>query len=203
MTTIFFTRHGETEWNIQRRMQGWKDSPLTEKGRRQAAYLSERLKAIPLTAIYSSDAPRAVTTAELVRGDRNITIVPIAGLREMSLGRWEGRAVSELFEEESVNCQSFFYHPDKFIPPEGAESFASVRQRIAETLKELVKNHDDQSILIVTHGVFMRNVAAYLHNKPIEAVWSDLYKPTALSLVIANDNNFEIKYWNDTSHYKE
>ncbi len=201
MTTIFFTRHGETEWNIQRRMQGWLDSPLTEKGRLQAVQLGERIRIIPLAAIYPSNAPRAIVTAELIRGNRAIPIEPIEGLREMGLGEWEGRSVSELFEKESVNCQNFFYHPNKFIPPAGAENFEDVQQRIAETLKGLVKKHEGQNILIVAHGIFMRNVAAYLRKEPIEDVWSEPYKPTALSLVIADGDNYEIRYWNDISHY--
>ncbi len=203
MTTIFFTRHGETEWNTQRRMQGWLDSPLTEKGKLQAVYLGERMKAISLATIYSSDAPRATTTADLIRGGRNIPIVPLKELREMCLGEWEGCFVSELFERESVNCQNFFYYPHKFIPPKGAESFEAVQQRAVKALKELVQKHEGQSILIVAHGMLMRIVAAYLRKKSIEDVWSDFYKPTALSLVIADGESFEIKYWNDTSHYKE
>ncbi len=116
MTTIFFTRHGETEWNTQRRMQGWLDSPLTEKGKLQAVYLGERMKAISLATIYSSDAPRATTTADLIRGGRNIPIVPLKELREMCLGEWEGCFVSELFERESVNCQNLMAEAGRASP---------------------------------------------------------------------------------------
>lgn len=203
MTTIYLTRHGETEWNVQRRMQGWLDSPLTEKGRLQAVLLGERLASVPLAAIYPSDAPRAIATAGLICGDRGILTVPQKGLREMGLGEWEGRFVDELFEKESVNCQNFFYYPDRFISPKGAESFEEVQQRIAKTLNELVKKHPDESILIVAHGIFMRNMLAYLCQKSIEEVWSESYKPTALSLVVAEGESFEIKYWNDTTHYKD
>ena len=201
MTAIFFTRHGETQWNVLRKMQGWQDSPLTEKGRLQAVQLRERMKTTPLTTVYSSDAPRAVTTAELICGNRDIPIVPMEGLREMGLGDWEGCSINELLKKGNESSQNFFYHPQKFVPPKGAESFNDVRSRIAKTLSGLAKKHENESILIVAHGILMRNISAYLRKKSIEEVWSDLYKPTALSLVIANNNDFEIEYWNDTSHY--
>jgi probable phosphoglycerate mutase len=127
MTTIFFTRHGETEWNVQRRMQGWQDSLLTEHGRLQATRLGERIAIAPLVAIYPNIAPRVITTAELVRSDRSIPIIPLEGFREMGLGIWEGHSISELFEEESINFQNFLNHLDKFIPPKGAEGFEEVK----------------------------------------------------------------------------
>ena len=203
MVKIFFTRHGETEWNVQRRMQGWLDSPLTDQGKQQAVALGERLTDISLASVYSSTAPRAIATTELICGDRDIPIIPEERLREVGLGEWEGCSVDELFEKENENCQNFFYHPDKYIPPKDAESFGEVQQRIAVVLGELVKKHDNEGILVVTHGIFMRNVSSYLRQKPIEEIWSEQYKPTALSLVVAENGIFEIKYWNDTGHYNE
>lgn len=203
MTNIFLTRHGETEWNIQRRMQGWQDSPLTERGKLQAVGLGERLSTVPLSAIYPSVAPRAIATARLICGDRQIPIVPQEGLREMGLGEWEGCFVDELLKIQPENCQNFFYHPSKFFPPKGAENFEQVQQRIAATLSELIERHYNESILIVSHGVFMRNVYAYLCQKPLDEVWAELYRPTALSLVVTDGDNFDVKYWNDTAHYKK
>lgn len=76
-TNIYFTRHGETIWNTKKLMQGWKDSPLTNKGIKQAHQLSERLSNIPLNAVYSSTSQRAVDTAEIIKGDRPIEIVEL------------------------------------------------------------------------------------------------------------------------------
>ena len=202
MTKIYLTRHGETEWNTQRRMQGWLDSPLTEQGKFQARCLGDRLATVLLSAIYPSVAPRAIATAELICGARNIPIQPQENLKEMGLGEWEGCLVEDLLRTEKENCQNFFYYPDRYTPPKGAENFDEVRQRIDLIFNELVEKHRNESILIVTHGVFMRNILAYLRKKPIREVWSELYKPTALSLAIEEDGCFEIEYWNDTAHYK-
>ena len=57
--------------------------------------------------------------------------------------------------------------------------------------------------LLVTHGSLLRNMLAYLRKEPLEKVWCEAYKPTALSLVMAEEAKFEIKYWNDTIHDKE
>lgn len=183
-------------------MQGWLDSPLTERGKQQALCLGERLSSVSLSAIYPSIAPRAIATSELIRGNRVIPIIPQEGFRELGLGEWEGCLVEELLKTHSENCQNFFHHPDKYIPPKGAESFDGVRARISSLLNNLVAKHCGESILIVAHGMLMRNILAYLSQKPIQDVWTEHYKPTALSLVLAKEGSFEIKYWNDTSHYK-
>ena len=74
MLTLYLTRHGETEWNVQKRMQGWQDSPLTEKGRRDAVLLGKRLESVEFAAIYTSTSGRTVETAELIRGERFIDV---------------------------------------------------------------------------------------------------------------------------------
>lgn len=204
MTTIYLTRHGETEWNIQHRMQGRLDSPLTELGKRQALLLGKRLADRPIDVIYSSTAPRAIATAGLIKGERSIPTYTHEGFCEMSLGEWEGKKVSVLKETEQENCLNFLYHPQLFVPPKGAESFEELQQRLLAALTEVARKHRDQSILVVSHGVAMRNMRAALNGLPLETLWHELYKPTALSMVEHNaeSNAFNIIFWNDTSHYE-
>ena len=76
MTRIFLSRHGQTEWNVQRRMQGHNNSDLTELGKKQALALAEIIKNIEIDIVYSSSSLRAVDTAKLIVGDRKVTIVP-------------------------------------------------------------------------------------------------------------------------------
>lgn len=78
---IFLTRHGETEWNKENRLQGWKDSTLTSEGKEIARLLGKRLKDAPIDRINTSPSKRAVHTAELIRGSRNFSIKEETKLR--------------------------------------------------------------------------------------------------------------------------
>ncbi|EQB85893.1 hypothetical protein M918_16965 [Clostridium sp. BL8] len=75
MTRLYITRHGETLWNTEGRMQGWNDSPLTDLGIKQAEWLRDRIQDEKIDAIYSSPSNRAFKTAEIVRGGREIEII--------------------------------------------------------------------------------------------------------------------------------
>lgn len=75
MVTLYITRHGETEWNCEERMQGWLDSNLTEKGENNARLLGQRLENTNFAAIFSSPSGRTKATANLIRGDRNSYIL--------------------------------------------------------------------------------------------------------------------------------
>src|SRR5204862_3415424 len=90
VTTLLLARHGETDWNRDRRWQGHADRPLTERGRAQATELAERLADIALDAVYSSDLRRARETAEAVAQAQGVDLVQLAELREVSVGSWEG-----------------------------------------------------------------------------------------------------------------
>lgn len=91
MTRLLITRHGETQWNTEKRMQGRSDSPLTAHGIWQAQQLARRLKDEKIDAIYSSPTPRAARTAEILKGSRGLQVRLLDDLMEINLGDWEGR----------------------------------------------------------------------------------------------------------------
>src|SRR3712207_163192 len=96
MTTIYLTRHGQTEWNLNKRLQGWKNSPLTKLGISQAKALGERLKDTQIDVIYSSPIERAYKTAEIIKGNKDIEIIKHDGLKEFNYGDWEGLTIDEI-----------------------------------------------------------------------------------------------------------
>lgn len=93
---LYITRHGQTEWNIENRLQGWRDSNLTEKGIEDAVNLSERLKDVDFTHIYTSTQKRAIETAKILRRKRDIKIIELDELKEIGFGEWEGIEKEEL-----------------------------------------------------------------------------------------------------------
>lgn len=84
--TIYLVRHGETEWNVKKLIQGQKDIPLNEKGKKQAG----KLKKIKFDAIYSSDLKRAAETAKIIAGKRRLKIIKSTALRERYFGKFQG-----------------------------------------------------------------------------------------------------------------
>ena len=97
MTTILLARHGETDWNVERRVQGHSDTPLNDTGRAQARALAEELAGEPIDAVYSSDLVRAHETARIVAAQRGLEVTAIRDLRERNFGTWEGLTDEEIY----------------------------------------------------------------------------------------------------------
>jgi len=149
MTKIYLTRHGETEWNLQNRMQGWKESQLTKLGKKQAKRLSDRLADINFEAIYSSPLGRALETAKIICSDRKMEITIKENLKEMSFGKWEGKTSSEIKSNHLDEYKKFWEEPHLFRGESG-ETFEEVKNRVLPLIKEIISNHEND-ILIVTH----------------------------------------------------
>ena len=114
MTRLYLTRHGQTEWNVERRMQGQQDSPLTELGKEQAKWLGERLHDVGLDVIFSSSSGRAIRTAEIIRGTRKISIIPSDNLREIALGQWAGMLHTEVERIYPGEHRNFWHFPHQY-----------------------------------------------------------------------------------------
>ena len=97
--TFWYVRHGETLFNRIGKMQGWCDSPLSEKGLRDANDAKLALKDIPIDRIYTSTSERCVDTALIIRGDRDIPIFFEKGLKEINFGLYEGATIANHQED--------------------------------------------------------------------------------------------------------
>src|SRR5690606_38476427 len=101
---LLLTRHGQTDWNIARRYQGQSETPLNEKGIRQAEQLAKRLSTETIHAIYASDLSRGMNTAKAIAAFHSLDVEPDARLRELSFGDWEGMT----YEEMSAHSPELF-----------------------------------------------------------------------------------------------
>jgi phosphoserine phosphatase len=158
MTTVYLARHGESDWNVERRWQGHADRPLTERGRAQAEALAEKLAGVHLDAIYASDLRRAWETAQVVAAPRGLEVVRLPELREVDVGSWSGFTRDE--------CADRF--PDAFLRwQEGGsgwddgESYEDMGVRIVGAVQRLAAEHPDGAILVVSHGGPIRAVHAH------------------------------------------
>jgi broad specificity phosphatase PhoE len=200
MLTLYLARHGETEWNVEKRMQGWKDSLLTEKGKNDAISLGKRLESVELEAIYTSTSKRAVDTAQLVCGERNIPIYYDEDLREIHLGDWEGKTHGEIKQLDPDGFECFWNKPHLYSPKNG-ESFTDVQKRAFAAIQRIVTLHPSGNVLIVTHGVVLKTLLARFKNMSIERLWETrVMHGTSLTVVNVNEGEYRVLLEGDVSH---
>lgn len=172
---VYWSRHGETLWNTQNRMQGLGDSPLTEKGLADAKRLAESLADIPLTKAFCSPVMRARNTCQLALAGRNIPIVEDDRIQEMALGRFEGLTVEEAYHLDAGNTDAFFHKPERYVPF-GGESFTEVYERIRQFLGDLTAQcHEDpprtehgHHILVISHNITIKTALTIMKGLPFE-----------------------------------
>ncbi|KKK38564.1 phosphatase [Mesobacillus campisalis] len=192
MLKVYFTRHGETEWNAEKRIQGRLDSRLTARGERDAYLLGERLKDIEFDRIISSPSGRAMQTANALKRNRPLGIEADEELMEIYLGNWQGKTENEIKEQYPEEFYLYYHRPELFQNPEG-ESFFEVKKRAESFLNRLEQETSSGNILVVTHGVFLK--AAYLicRNAPIEQIWRPPYlHGTGLTIVEINNRKTKL-----------
>ncbi len=204
-TRLVLVRHGETDWNRERRIQGQTDTPLSALGRLQAQAIGRRLERDRFDAIYASDLARAWNTAQAIaeaarrlRSDAPATVAE-RRLREMDFGEWEGRTSAEIAashpEQHAFSRQR---DPDFRIP--GGESFRDLYERAVGCVTELARAHPGQSICIVAHGGILDMLYRHTHG-------IDLRTPRVFSLYNAayncveyGDGRFRLEVWGEIAH---
>lgn len=204
MLNIYLTRHGETKWNKENRLQGWKNSELTENGIENAILLGKRLNHIDIKTIYSSPSKRALDTAKLISLDRNIPKIVVNDLKEISFGEWEGKTQEEIENHYKEDYLNFWNRPHEYnhLPHKG-ESLCDLKGRVAEAIKGIIETNETGNILIVTHGVVIRAMMSFFWDIPTKMMWEPpIIHGTSLSLVTWNGERFQKELLGDTSHMK-
>ena len=152
MTELFLIRHGETTWNIRKLIQGSENPSLSELGIKQAEMLAERFASTPVDAIYASDLKRAAQTAEIIAEKKGLPVHFREGLRELCFGEWEGKPFSEVMNGHHSFLE-FWSKNDCESSVRDAESMAQCLRRSVPVLEEIVAEHEDETVLVVAHGV--------------------------------------------------
>ncbi|RLQ94246.1 histidine phosphatase family protein [Falsibacillus albus] len=192
MFRLFITRHGQTVWNTEERMQGWKDSALTQNGIDHALSLGQRLKDISFQAVYASPSGRTARTAELICKGRKTLITYDDDLREMNMGDWEGKTKTHITENFAVDYHSFGSTPHLFKSANG-ENFSDLRKRVSRFLERVKMEQSAGDILVVTHTITIKSLLAIVKGLPIEQVWGTTFiHDTSLSIVEIDVENDEI-----------
>jgi 2,3-bisphosphoglycerate-dependent phosphoglycerate mutase len=180
-TTIVLVRHGETDWNRERRFQGHADVPLNADGRRQVGELAEQLAGQPFAAAYTSPLRRAAESAAILAARLGVTVHASEALREIDVGAWSGLTVEEVqarFPEgwaKWVDWRSAGW--------EDGETYDELSRRVVAGLLEMGTMHPHATVLAVTHGGPIRCATAAALGLPLREV-RDLIGPVGNCRVV-------------------
>ena len=193
MTRVALIRHGETEWNVARRIQGQDDSPLTASGAAAVRGWPATLGGYGFSALYASPLGRAMRTAELVGAGLGLSPVAQAGLEEQAFGEWTGRAIAELRESGALGRQEALGWA--FAAP-GGEDRRTVLLRAWESLLEMAGRHAGQSVLAVTHEGVIRGLLYALKGRDYLPSEPKIIAPRALHILRVEGGCLRIEDWN-------
>ena len=167
---VILARHGQTEWNKEFRFQGKTNVQLTEEGKRQAHALAERLASWPPDVIYSSPLDRALYTAQAIAERHNMKPVILDELEEIDFASCEGQSINGL-EREQHEIFSRWRADPFFNPPEGAETWPELSERLSRAVNQFLAG-GHKRIIAVSHGGIMRALYAVFTGLNPHKTWN-------------------------------
>jgi alpha-ribazole phosphatase len=201
LTKVIFIRHGQTSWNKEKKYQGHSDISLNETGFRQAELVGKRLAKEKVNAIYSSDLLRACQTAELIAQYHALPVIRKQDLREINFGEWEGLTYQEIMNSWPEILTTMYSQPSKTCPPQG-ENFDRVRQRVSRALQQCIVKHQNETIVIVSHGGTMRVILCAALGIDLDKMWFIRQDSTAINIIQYFDHQVVVSLVNDICHIK-
>ena len=177
---VYLFRHGETEWNALKKLQGCTDTNLTQRGRKAAQVTAQALKDIPFEVFYASPLKRAAETAEYLRLDRPVPVILDERIKEMHFGEYEGLLIRDVLENPKyARLGALFNDPANYHPDRGAESLAEVMQRSGEFFEEIIRGSEGkyEYMAVVAHGALINGLLAYLNRRSENEFWRDDKRP--------------------------
>jgi probable phosphoglycerate mutase len=199
-TRFIVVRHGETEWNVERRIQGQGDSALTAAGIAQADAIGRRLARERFDRLVASDLGRARHTAErIARCCGEHPVETDARLRERHFGVGEGLTYEEI-DRRFPDAFSRVRHVDPdFTIPEG-ESRRAFHVRVARAFEDLALRHAGERLAVVTHGGVLAALYRHIHGIPVGVPHAIPISNAAYNAVVFTGEAWEIEAWDDLAH---
>lgn len=196
---LVLVRHGETDWNMARRIQGQLDEPLNDTGRQQARAAAARFAPGMVDAILCSDLGRAAQTAAPLGEATGVTVQPQAVWRERHFGRFQGWRYAEIAEQApAVFARIEARDPD--LDLDGGESLLQVRARIDAALQALVARYRGQRVVVVSHGGVLDAVYRLVAGKPVSEPRDFPIHNACICRLHWVDGQWHIDRWADIDH---
>lgn len=202
-TILYLIRHGQTKWNLEKRMQGHKDSPLTNVGISQAQKLRDRLMNEKVDLIYSSESKRAYDTAKIIQHNRNIPINARKELKEIHMGKWEGMNQTDIINKYPETWEIFWNNPSVYVPTDEGESYEELKARVIPSIEEIINLNQGKSIVIVTHRITLKVIMSHFMSQNICDICENPdIESASLSKIHVENGVPKILLYGDISHYK-
>lgn len=198
-TRICLVRHGETEWNAERRLQGQIDIELNATGRRQAVAAGRWLRGAGVTALYASDLKRAWATAQAIGEALALVPVAVPEMRERCYGIFQGLTYAEArekypeayaaFEARQVDCNF-----------ETGETLSEMYRRVTACLVRIAAAHPGEQVVIVLHGGVLDIINRFVRGSRLETPRDFLIPNAGLNWIALQDGAWHIESWAETAH---
>jgi broad specificity phosphatase PhoE len=203
MTQLILIRHGQTLWNAEKRLQGQRDAPLTEKGILQARAASLRLSQEPLAAVYTSDLGRAVRTAEFIAEPHRLPLVSREDLREVNLGEWEGKSVPELEQDEAEADLLSRWRTDSVTNrPPGGERLEELQARVVRALEEIRGDRREGRVAVVSDGGAIKAAVSWVLGVSLDRQRRFEIHNGSITRIDWTEGKVVIVTLNDTAHWE-
>ena len=188
MATLYIVRHGETDWNKERKVQGHSDIPLNEYGRHLAEETAEGLKDVCFALAYTSPLKRAEETAKILLRDRKTPLIIDRRIKELGFGDYEGMCCSGKEKDvRSMEFNKFFKDTANYIPKGEGETIQQLYKRIGSFLAEICTRTDleGKNILVSTHGAAMTALLNIIRkNTEIKEFWKYEVPPNCAVTIV-------------------
>ncbi len=199
MTTVLLIRHGETAWNLEGRIQGCLDSPLTQLGEAQARALGERLAAESLDALHSSDLGRTRQTTRPITRATGLRPVFDSAYRERSYGAWEGRIYADIQREYPQEYERVLRRDPHAAMP-GGESAAQFQDRIVVALTRLASGLRGRRVAVVTHGGVLGTMYRHVMGLSFDAPRNYTIANASINRLHFDGSTWRIESWGEVAH---
>ena len=198
-TYLFLIRHGENEWTKRGALAGRTPCvALNETGKEQADQVAERLKAQPISAVYSSPLLRCLETAQPLAAARNLSVSVEPGVLEVDYGDWRGGDLKELSKLPEWQLVQIF--PGGFRFP-GGETLREVQNRVITTLERIRTEHAGEVIAVFAHGDVLRTSLAYYLGTPLDLFQRIQISTASISLIAFHRFGPSILAMNDSGGF--
>jgi len=205
LTKFILVRHGETEWNKERRIQGSaSDTPLSPTGLNQAEQLALKLKTDPVQAIFSSPLQRALDTAKAIAQYHNLEVRVLPELKEINVGELEGQlslTLAKRFDE--FVCRNG-QNDEGWIKLPGGESVNEVQTRAWEAIQNMAHQYPEGTVVVVSHYFVIMSIVCRILNLPLNnMVHLRLSTGTVSIFTLDGKEDTRLELFNDSCHHRK
>ena len=199
---IYVIRHGQTSWNVEKRLQGRSDTDLNEVGRAAAIRTGKAFCEVPFDLVFTSPLKRAKETAALVLGERKVPVIEDARIQEISFGVYEGLTCGkDNYSIPDPEFHSFFEHPERYQTPPGGESLEELGARTKAFMEDIMHRPElqDKTVLVSSHGCATRGILNSIRSFDMADFWhGGVPKNCSVALIHVENGKPSLIYENRT-----